>query len=121
MGLHLGTLDAAHALTESEDSHQVAFRSPQQLRGFNAPFQLGRAHDSPDGEADNRFETPHDAALVRVPIKAGDLVVLATDGLFDNMPESAEIPPREITRFHGGPRRGLTDDGGHFLRGAPPS
>ena len=109
MGLHLGTLDAAHALTESEDSHQVAFRSPQQLRGFNAPFQLGRAHDSPDGEADNRFETPHDAALVRVPIKAGDLVVLATDGLFDNMPESAEIPPREITRFHGGPRRGLTN------------
>ena len=74
-------------LSRSGSTYHVAFRSPQQLRAFNAPFQLGRAPDMEAGEPDGRFETPHDAALVRVPIKGGDLVVLATDGLFDNMPE----------------------------------
>ena len=90
-----GTLDvmgsprrAASYNTSAGHGRHVAFRSPQQLRGFNAPYQLGRAPDVAPGEADDRFETPHDAALVRVPIKGGDLVVLATDGLFDNMPES---------------------------------
>ena len=87
-----GTLDAmggarAAGAAGTGSTYHVAFRSPQQLRAFNAPFQLGRAPDMEAGEPDARFETPHDAALVRVPIKGGDLVVLATDGLFDNMPE----------------------------------
>jgi protein phosphatase PTC7 len=88
----LGTLDIVASQKEEQGSssmsHHVAFRSPQQLRAFNAPFQLGRAPDREAGQPDERFETPHDAALVRVPIKDGDVVVLATDGLFDNMPES---------------------------------
>lgn len=37
-----GTLDA-YAGDGSKSSYHVAFRSPQQLRAFNAPFQLGRA------------------------------------------------------------------------------
>jgi serine/threonine protein phosphatase PrpC len=32
-----------------------------------------------------RFQTPADAARLRVPVRDGDLVVLATDGLFDNV------------------------------------
>ena len=32
-------------------------------------------------------ETPEDSALMRVPVQAGDVIVLATDGLFDNMNE----------------------------------
>ena len=99
-----GTLDAMAGSSSARDSSSsdpriegaggrgggfyVAFRSPQQLRGFNAPFQLGKAPDAIEDMQDDRFETPHDAALVRVPIKGGDRVVLATDGLFDNMPES---------------------------------
>ena len=47
------------------DTFYVAFRSPQQLRAFNAPYQLGRAPDAPPGAPDGRFETPHDAAKVR--------------------------------------------------------
>ena len=86
-----GTLDAYAGSAGSGGSHHVAFRSPQQLRAFNAPFQLGRAPDVAAGEPDDRFETPHDAALVRVPIRGGDVIVLATDGLFDNMPESAVL------------------------------
>jgi len=98
----LGTLDAMAAsppgrsASGSSDGseYHVAFRSPQQLRAFNAPYQLGRAPDAPDNTGlddrpvpDDRFETPNDASKVRVPVKSGDVVVLATDGLFDNMPE----------------------------------
>mmetsp|Transcript_18401 Transcript_18401/g.49829 ORF Transcript_18401/g.49829 Transcript_18401/m.49829 type:complete len:196 (-) Transcript_18401:114-701(-) len=88
----MGSLDAFGGTQyggsqSSASGHYVAFRSPQQLRGFNAPYQLGRAPDSPEDSPDSRFETPQDADLVRVPVRDGDLVVLATDGLFDNMPE----------------------------------
>ena len=43
----LGTLDAMAAYSPSSSSsdgseYHVAFRSPQQLRAFNAPYQLGR-------------------------------------------------------------------------------
>jgi len=73
--------------------YHVAFRSPQQLRGFNAPFQLGQAPDSPasDRAPDPRFETPQDASLMRVAIQEGDILVLATDGLFDNLHEQAVL------------------------------
>ena len=68
--------------------YRVAFRSPQQLREFNAPYQLGNAPDSPPPpEVDRRFETPDDAALARAALEPGDVLVLATDGLFDNMDE----------------------------------
>ena len=30
-----------------------------------------------------------DASLVRVPVRPGDILVLATDGLFDNVGEEA--------------------------------
>ena len=103
----LGTLDAMAAYAPGRGAagssdgseYHVAFRSPQQLRAFNAPYQLGRAPDAPDDTGlddrpvpDDRFETPNDASKVRVPVKSGDVVVLATDGLFDNMPEQAPTP-----------------------------
>ena len=83
----LGTLDAFGAASAGKRrSFHVAFRSPQQLRSFNTPFQLGRAPNS--GEAVSpRFESAQDASVVRVPVRDGDILVLATDGLFDNMNE----------------------------------
>ena len=55
--------------------YHVAFRSPQQLRAFNAPYQLGRAPDAPDDTGlddrpvpDDRFETPNDASKVCLPL-----------------------------------------------------
>lgn len=94
----LGTLDAmargdGRSGGGSYDSGDfyVAFRSPQQLRAFNAPYQLGRAPDATPGAPDGRFETPHDAAKVRFPVRSGDVVLLATDGLFDNMEEEAVL------------------------------
>ncbi len=83
----LGTLDAfGVAAAGDQRSFHIAFRSPQQLRSFNMPYQLGCAPDSGEGP-DPRFETPNDADVVRVPVRGGDILLLATDGLFDNMNE----------------------------------
>jgi len=84
----LGTLDSAAGIGAAGRKLHIAFRSPQQLRAFNTPYQLGRAPDSGDAP-DDRFETPQDASLVRVPVRPGDILVLATDGLFDNVDEEA--------------------------------
>ena len=66
--------------TESE--MQIVFLSQQQLKGFNLPYQLGCATEEghPSG-----FETPADADTGAVPIMPGDTIILATDGLFDNL------------------------------------
>ncbi|ETW08257.1 hypothetical protein, variant 1 [Aphanomyces invadans] len=64
----------------------VSYRSPQQLHYFNCPFQLGYyvpGPDIPDGSGP-LFETPREAVNLRVPVEDGDLIILATDGLFDN-------------------------------------
>ncbi|CAN0030164.1 unnamed protein product, partial [Ectocarpus fasciculatus] len=31
------------------------------------------------------FETPRDAVNTSFPVRPGDIIILATDGLFDNM------------------------------------
>ena len=66
---------------------QVIFRSPQQLHYFNCPLQLGI---SQAGETD-KYETPLDAHTFTTPVQEGDLIVLATDGLFDNVPEETIV------------------------------
>ncbi len=73
----------------------ISYRSPQQLHYFNCPYQLG--HDGVPAENDPNdrvhqqqlqlFEQPEDASQLRVPIYQGDLIICATDGLFDNMDE----------------------------------
>lgn len=42
---------------------------------FNFPYQLGS----------NTRARPHDAQLYRVPVERGDLIVMGSDGLFDNV------------------------------------
>ena len=55
----------------------VAFKSPPQQHGFNFPYQLG----APGAAGDS----PADADVFRVALRAGDVVVAGTDGLFDNV------------------------------------
>ncbi|CAK4698760.1 unnamed protein product [Aphanomyces euteiches] len=67
----------------------VSYRSPQQLHYFNCPFQLGYyvpGPEMPEGSGP-MFETPNEAVNLRVPVEEGDLIILATDGLFDNVDE----------------------------------
>lgn len=61
----------------SADSKRVdlLFKSEEQQHSFNFPFQLGaQSRDRPD-----------DAELLSFPVQHGDLVILGTDGLFDNI------------------------------------
>ena len=110
-------------------SLSVVFRSPQQLRGFNFPYQLGYCPPPSDSDSEpdiaaaldasgsaskpasaprRWFESPDDADVIRVPVRPGDLVVLATDGLFDNVHEEEIL--REIHRW--------TKEEGGLLRAA---
>ncbi|RLN51360.1 hypothetical protein BBJ29_009702 [Phytophthora kernoviae] len=87
----------------------VSYRSPQQLHYFNCPFQLGFAGaDLVKDVADDLstakhspmrekplFETPENGMRLRVPVLEGDLIILATDGLFDNVDEDVLL---EIVR-----------------------
>jgi protein phosphatase PTC7 len=58
--------------------NQVPFRSKEQTHEFNFPYQLG---SKGRGEA----ETPRDAKTGAVPLQKGDVIVVGTDGLFDNL------------------------------------
>ena len=53
----------------------AAYRTVEQQHAFNFPFQLG---------AGSRNE-PRDAVCAEMPAQSGDIVVLGSDGLFDNL------------------------------------
>lgn len=61
---------------------QIAFLSQQQLKSFNLPYQLGF---SGIPEHQGNFEHPNDATTFSIPLLPGDVIILATDGLFDNL------------------------------------
>ena len=54
----------------------IAFKSKPQTWSFNAPYQLG-LHDGEE------LNTPADAELFECELQLHDIVVVATDGLFD--------------------------------------
>ena len=51
------------------------FQTTEQVHFFNCPFQLGT----------NSKDSPSDAQSFKIPVEQGDIIVLATDGLFDNL------------------------------------
>jgi protein phosphatase PTC7 len=67
---------------------KIAYLSQQQLRSFNLPYQLGQ--NGTQAAFKGSFETPSDADTASIPVLAGDIIILATDGLFDNL-ELSEI------------------------------
>jgi protein phosphatase PTC7 len=70
---------------ERKSDLKIAFVSQQQLRSFNHPFQLGwTGQDIPEGEKSS-FKTPRDSCTSSIHLRRGDLVIMATDGLFDNV------------------------------------
>ncbi|XP_017076313.2 protein phosphatase PTC7 homolog fig [Drosophila eugracilis] len=65
---------------------QVLHRSQEQTHDFNTPYQLTVP---PANQRDSFYsDQPEMAVSTRHSLLPGDLVLLATDGLFDNMPES---------------------------------
>ncbi|GFH09353.1 protein phosphatase, partial [Haematococcus lacustris] len=55
---------------------QVIFHSPQQQHDFNFPFQIG--------SSDSMSDMPASAQKFELAVQAGDVVVMGTDGLWDN-------------------------------------
>ncbi len=80
----LGTMDVARG--GELGAWDVVFRTGQQLRSFNQPYQLGYADGASSGEGE-AFDRPESADVARTPVQEGDILVLASDGLFDNMHE----------------------------------
>ncbi|KAK6124720.1 hypothetical protein DH2020_041538 [Rehmannia glutinosa] len=61
---------------------KIQYSSPAQQYSFNFPYQMGKTSSSGDVEA---------AEEIVVGVERGDVVIVGTDGLFDNMfPEDIE-------------------------------
>ncbi|XP_019158809.1 PREDICTED: probable protein phosphatase 2C 55 [Ipomoea nil] len=56
---------------------KIVYTSPPQQSRFNCPVQLGKSRGDPTA-----------AEKLEVKVKPGDIIVMATDGLFDNVHES---------------------------------
>ena len=108
----IATIDAAHGVMRTANvgdsgfmlvrgdpgAREVAHRSPHQEHEFGRPFQLGH-HDASDD--------PRDAMLTTFPLDPGDVIVMGSDGLWDNLSESEILAVVERAFKSTGYQRGL--------------
>ena len=82
-----GTLKRERLIPRSERTSdmQVAFVSQQQLRSFNHPYQLGWTGDEESNQEAESFKNARESCTSSVHLRRGDIVIMATDGLFDNV------------------------------------
>ncbi|XP_072443606.1 protein phosphatase PTC7 homolog isoform X1 [Chiloscyllium punctatum] len=64
---------------------EVVHRSDEQQHYFNTPFQLSIAPPEAEGVVLN--DSPDAADSTSIDVQLGDIILTATDGLFDNMPD----------------------------------
>lgn len=62
---------------------QVVHRSEEQQHYFNTPFQLSLPPPGLDNVLSDR---PESADTLNFPVERGDVILVATDGVFDNVP-----------------------------------
>lgn len=63
---------------------EIVHRSEEQQHYFNTPFQLSFP---PPGHGNNVLsDSPESADTFSFPVKNGDVILVATDGVFDNVP-----------------------------------
>lgn len=63
---------------------EIVHRSEEQQHYFNTPFQLSLP---PPGHGDNVLsDSPESADSLSFPVLNGDVILVATDGVFDNVP-----------------------------------
>ncbi|EEB14038.1 5-azacytidine resistance protein azr1, putative [Pediculus humanus corporis] len=75
---------------------QVVHRSEEQLHYFNTPFQLSLPPPDYDVVLNDR---PESADQSNFPVEDGDVILVATDGVFDNVPDSILIT--ELVKLQG--------------------
>lgn len=76
---------------DAEGRLQSVYVSPAQQYGFNCPYQMSKS--PPEFAADSITNFPRDAELREHELRPGDMVLVATDGFFDNV--HCKLPPRE--------------------------
>ena len=89
----------------SNNEPYILIRSKEQTHGFNTPFQLTRLPSQKEVQSlknQNRLkelenlkkamkekkfceDSPEDSDIYQLRVKEGDLLILATDGAFDNL------------------------------------
>ena len=108
----IATIDTAHGVMRTANvgdsgfmlvrgdpgKREVAHRSPHQEHEFGRPFQLGH-HDASDA--------PRDAMLTTFPLEPGDVIVMGSDGLWDNLSEGEILAVVEQTLRSTGYQRGM--------------
>jgi len=82
-----GTLkrDRITPRAERTSDLRVAFISQQQLFSFNHPYQLGWTGEEPKKGDKTSFKEARDSCTTSIHIRRGDIIIMATDGLFDNV------------------------------------
>lgn len=82
-----GTLkrDKSKPRLERQSDLRVAFVSQQQLRSFNHPYQLGWTGEELGEDEETSFKSASQSCSSSIHIRRGDILILATDGLFDNV------------------------------------
>jgi protein phosphatase PTC7 len=70
---------------ERKSDLQISFVSQQQLRSFNHPYQLGwTGQEIPEDESSS-FKSAKESCNTSLHVRRGDIIIMATDGLFDNV------------------------------------
>lgn len=69
--------------TERTSDLRVAFVSQQQLHSFNHPYQLGWTGE--EVHERTSFKAARDSCTTSVHLRRGDIIIMGTDGLFDNV------------------------------------
>lgn len=62
----------------------IVHQSEEQTHYFNTPYQLS----SPFHNSDVLSDRPESADEISFPVQTGDVILVATDGVFDNLPSS---------------------------------
>lgn len=72
----------------SQDGLKIIFRSPSQQHSFNVPFQVGKYPQEMLSEMTAYPDSPEDSQTYDVEIEEGDLILLFSDGVTDNLNNS---------------------------------
>jgi protein phosphatase PTC7 len=76
--------DRATPRHERVSDLRVAYVSQQQLRSFNHPYQLGWTGEEVK-EGETSFKSAKESCSTSIHLRRGDIIIMATDGLFDNV------------------------------------
>ncbi|XP_017778075.1 PREDICTED: protein phosphatase PTC7 homolog [Nicrophorus vespilloides] len=76
---------------------KVIHKSDEQQHYFNTPFQLSLP--PPGYQADVLSDQPDTAMTENFPVEDGDVILLATDGVFDNLPHKLLV--NELQKVQG--------------------